>query len=84
MVNVLMVTNNEYCPWRRFVTLGSGFEDHVIVSSAKARDFQAEFTLSDEEAQAVSDHYPVELQIEAAAATVSLLTRSISRREDRN
>jgi hypothetical protein len=45
------------------VSTGPGFEHHIVAGSAKARNFQAEFKLTDEEAAAVSDHYPVEILV---------------------
>jgi hypothetical protein len=53
------------------VTVGTNFENGVIVKSVKARNFQSEFELTDEEAQAVSDHYPVELEIGPPAAVTT-------------
>jgi endonuclease/exonuclease/phosphatase family metal-dependent hydrolase len=52
---------------QRIVTFGPSFERNVVPNSAKARNFQTEFKLTAEEATAVSDHYPVEIEIAASA-----------------
>ncbi|XP_066496954.1 deoxyribonuclease-1-like 2 [Tiliqua scincoides] len=51
------------CAYDRIVVHGSEMKKWVKPNSAKVFDFQAAFKLSQEEALAVSDHFPVEVML---------------------
>ncbi|KAJ0036393.1 hypothetical protein NQD34_005070 [Periophthalmus magnuspinnatus] len=55
------VRQSTSCAYDRIVVNGKKLLDSVVPSSAKAFNFQQEFSLSEEEALDVSDHYPVEV-----------------------
>ncbi|XP_056396739.1 deoxyribonuclease-1-like isoform X2 [Hyla sarda] len=57
------VSTNTHCPYDRLVVGGSKFQNTVIPGSAKALNYQVEYDLTYEMTKAVSDHYPVELEI---------------------
>uniref|UniRef100_A0A3Q2QSG8 Deoxyribonuclease-1 n=1 Tax=Fundulus heteroclitus TaxID=8078 RepID=A0A3Q2QSG8_FUNHE len=48
----------------RIVVYGEKMLDAVIPDSAKSFNFQEEFGLTDEEAEDISDHYPVEVELQ--------------------
>ncbi|KAM4582350.1 deoxyribonuclease-1-like isoform 1-T2 [Fundulus diaphanus] len=48
----------------RIVVYGEKMLDAVIPDSAKSFNFQEEFGLTDEEAENISDHYPVEVELQ--------------------
>ncbi|KAM6927279.1 deoxyribonuclease gamma-like, partial [Xenentodon cancila] len=48
----------------RIVVFGEDMLDSVVPGSAKAFNFQKKFKLTDEEARSISDHYPVEVELE--------------------
>ncbi|KAI5932479.1 Deoxyribonuclease-1 [Manis javanica] len=50
-----------HCAYDRIVVAGTLLQRAVVPGSAAPFDFQAAFGLSNETAQAVSDHYPVEV-----------------------
>ncbi|KAM5227749.1 deoxyribonuclease-1 [Ctenodactylus gundi] len=54
------------CPYDRIVVAGSHLQDAVIPESAAPFDFQAAYGLSDQLAEAISDHYPVEVTLKRA------------------
>ncbi|XP_007891950.2 deoxyribonuclease-1 [Callorhinchus milii] len=54
------------CAYDRIIASGSAMKSAVIVETAVIYNFQEAFNLSDEMAQAVSDHYPVEVSLRAA------------------
>ncbi|XP_018425625.1 PREDICTED: deoxyribonuclease-1-like, partial [Nanorana parkeri] len=57
------VSNNSACPYDRIVVGGSDLQNSVVADSAKVFNYQVEYGLTYEEAKAVSDHYPVEVEI---------------------
>ncbi|XP_043979028.1 deoxyribonuclease gamma-like, partial [Gambusia affinis] len=48
----------------RIVVYGEEMLDAIVPDSAKSFNFQVEFGLTDEEAGNISDHYPVEVELE--------------------
>ncbi|XP_028285029.1 deoxyribonuclease-1-like [Parambassis ranga] len=48
----------------RIVVYGDHMLEAVVPGSAKSFNFQTEFKLTDEEALSISDHYPVEVELE--------------------
>ncbi|XP_036870301.1 deoxyribonuclease-1 isoform X6 [Manis javanica] len=55
-----------HCAYDRIVVAGTLLQRAVVPGSAAPFDFQAAFGLSNETAQAVSDHYPVEVRLRSA------------------
>ncbi|KAM4605844.1 deoxyribonuclease gamma-like [Discoglossus pictus] len=55
-------SNTTDCSYDRIVVHDDMFKD-IVPTSAKPFNFQTEYKLTDEEALAVSDHYPVEVEI---------------------
>ncbi|XP_015254144.1 PREDICTED: deoxyribonuclease-1-like [Cyprinodon variegatus] len=49
----------------RIVVYGEKMLDAILPESAKSFNFQVEFGLTDEEAESISDHYPVEVELES-------------------
>ncbi|XP_075384147.1 deoxyribonuclease-1 [Tenrec ecaudatus] len=52
-----------HCPYDRIVVAGEELQEAIVPSSAQPFNFQAAYGLSDQLAQAISDHYPVEIQL---------------------
>ncbi|XP_053329574.1 deoxyribonuclease-1-like [Spea bombifrons] len=57
------VSANTNCAYDRLVAGGAGLQSAVIPGTAKVFNFQVEYGLTYEETKAVSDHYPVELEL---------------------
>ncbi|KAM8934447.1 deoxyribonuclease-1-like [Pelodytes ibericus] len=57
------VSPNTNCAYDRFVAGGAGLQKGVIPGTAKALNYQVEYDLTYEMAKAVSDHYPIELEL---------------------
>ncbi|KAM4695851.1 deoxyribonuclease-1-like [Rhinophrynus dorsalis] len=57
------VSTNTNCAYDRLVVGGAGLQSAVIAATAKAFNFQVEYGLTYEETKAVSDHYPVEVEL---------------------
>ncbi|XP_075690307.1 deoxyribonuclease-1-like isoform X2 [Rhinoderma darwinii] len=57
------VSTNTHCPYDRFVVSGVRFQNAVIPGTSKAFNYHVAYDLTYEEAKAVSDHYPVELEL---------------------
>ncbi|XP_069842307.1 deoxyribonuclease-1-like isoform X1 [Dendropsophus ebraccatus] len=57
------VSTNTHCPYDRLVVGGAKFRNTVIPGTAKAFNYHVAYGLTYEMAKAVSDHYPVELEI---------------------
>ncbi|KAM8960069.1 deoxyribonuclease-1-like [Pelodytes ibericus] len=55
-----------FCPYDRIVVSGSNLQGLIEPDSAKVFNFQQKYKLTPEEALAVSDHYPVELELISA------------------
>ncbi|XP_062454673.1 deoxyribonuclease-1-like 1 isoform X2 [Rhea pennata] len=51
------------CPYDRVVVAGERSQSLVVPGSARAFNFTARFGLTEEQALAVSDHYPVEVEL---------------------
>ncbi|XP_071103869.1 deoxyribonuclease-1-like [Haliotis cracherodii] len=51
------------CSYDRFVVTGHQLKTNIVPGSCKVFRFDTEFSLSQEEAEDVSDHYPIELSI---------------------
>nr|XP_033818474.1 deoxyribonuclease-1-like [Geotrypetes seraphini] len=52
-----------HCAYDRIVVSGSELHDAIVPESAIVYDFQEEYSLSTEEALAISDHFPVEVEL---------------------
>ncbi|GAB1299949.1 Deoxyribonuclease-1 [Apodemus speciosus] len=52
-----------HCAYDRIVVAGALLQAAVVPSSAVPFDFQAEYRLSNQLAEAISDHYPVEVSL---------------------
>lgn len=52
-----------HCAYDRIVVAGTLLQDAVVPDSALPFNFQAAYGLSDQLAQAISDHYPVEVML---------------------
>ncbi|KAM9209823.1 deoxyribonuclease-1 isoform 2-T2 [Dugong dugon] len=52
-----------HCPYDRIVVAGTSLQDAIVPNSAMPFDFQAAYGLSNEMAEAISDHYPVEVAL---------------------
>ncbi|XP_072306303.1 deoxyribonuclease-1-like 1 [Eucyclogobius newberryi] len=59
------VRESTSCAYDRIVVSGRKLLDSVVPSSATVFNFQQEFGLSEPEALAVSDHYPVEVRLKS-------------------
>ncbi|XP_077148493.1 deoxyribonuclease-1-like isoform X1 [Ranitomeya variabilis] len=57
------VSTNTHCPYDRFVIGGAGFHNAVVPDTAKAFNYHVAYDLTYEMAKAVSDHYPVEMEL---------------------
>ncbi|XP_063791620.1 deoxyribonuclease-1-like isoform X2 [Pseudophryne corroboree] len=57
------VSPNTRCPYDRIVAGGEGLKKAVIPGTAKAFNYQVKYGLTYELAKAVSDHYPVEVEL---------------------
>ncbi|KAK2509288.1 hypothetical protein MC885_014103 [Smutsia gigantea] len=55
-----------HCAYDRIVVAGTLLQHAVMPGSAAPFDFQAAFGLSNQTAQAISDHYPVEVRLRRA------------------
>ncbi|XP_073425789.1 deoxyribonuclease gamma-like isoform X2 [Dendrobates tinctorius] len=61
-------TKTTDCSYDRIVVHDDLFQ-HIVPNSAKPFNFQEEYELTDEEALKVSDHYPVEVELQAKGKT---------------
>ncbi|XP_006897494.1 PREDICTED: deoxyribonuclease-1 [Elephantulus edwardii] len=52
-----------HCPYDRIVVAGTTLQDSIVPNSASPFDFQAAYGLSNQLAEAISDHYPVEVTL---------------------
>ncbi|CAI9566139.1 unnamed protein product, partial [Staurois parvus] len=57
------VSTNTNCPYDRIVVGGSSLQNSIVPGSAKVFNYQESYGLTYEEAKAVSDHYPVEVEL---------------------
>ncbi|XP_054833429.1 deoxyribonuclease gamma [Eublepharis macularius] len=55
-----------HCPYDRIVLCGDKLVSATVPNSANIFDFQASFSMTEEQALAVSDHFPIEFQLKAA------------------
>ncbi|XP_011374804.1 deoxyribonuclease-1 isoform X3 [Pteropus vampyrus] len=55
-----------HCAYDRIVVAGTLLQHAIVPNSAVPFDFQAAYGLSDQTAQAISDHYPVEVTLKRA------------------
>ncbi|XP_053327159.1 deoxyribonuclease-1 [Spea bombifrons] len=53
------------CAYDRIVVSGSEMQEAIVPNSAKVFNFQKKYKLTQEEALAVSDHYPVEVELKS-------------------
>ncbi|XP_063282824.1 deoxyribonuclease gamma-like isoform X1 [Pelobates fuscus] len=63
-------TNTTDCSYDRIVVHKDLIND-IVPNSAKSFNFQVEYKLTDDEALAVSDHYPVEVELKPAKGKTS-------------
>ncbi|KAK7101682.1 hypothetical protein V1264_020023 [Littorina saxatilis] len=52
------------CAYDRFVVLGGDLQEAVVPGTAKPFNFQAKYHMTEAEALKVSDHYPIELELQ--------------------
>ncbi|CAH2316506.1 deoxyribonuclease I [Pelobates cultripes] len=57
------VSPNNNCAYDRFVVSGLRMQRAVIPGTAKPLNFEVEYGLTNDEAKAVSDHYPIEVEL---------------------
>ncbi|OCT61689.1 deoxyribonuclease-1 [Xenopus laevis] len=57
---------NTCCAYDRIVVSGADLQEAIVQDSAQVFDFQKKYKLTQEEALAVSDHFPVELELMCA------------------
>lgn len=57
-------SNNNDNTYDRIVVYGEKMLNAIVPDSAKSFNFQEEFGLTDEEAENISDHYPVEVELQ--------------------
>ncbi|KAM3848240.1 deoxyribonuclease gamma [Vipera latastei] len=57
------VKSTTHCPYDRIVLHGEMLINAAMLGSANAFDFQSAFSMTEEQALAVSDHFPVEFQL---------------------
>ncbi|XP_063423440.1 deoxyribonuclease-1-like [Mytilus trossulus] len=67
-------TGNSECSYDRFVVAGSKLKDAVVPNSARVFKFDEYFNLTPEQTSAVSDHYPIEMQL-AGKANMEVLSK---------
>ncbi|XP_062957023.1 deoxyribonuclease-1 [Cynocephalus volans] len=58
--------SSTHCAYDRIVVAGALLQGAVVTDSATPFNFQAAYGLSDQMAQAISDHYPVEVMLQTA------------------
>ncbi|KAF7663930.1 hypothetical protein LDENG_00194720 [Lucifuga dentata] len=63
------VRSSTNCAYDRIVVHGQEFAAATVPNSAQPFNFQRQYQLSEEQALDVSDHYPVEVLLKAAAST---------------
>ncbi|KAK1900913.1 Deoxyribonuclease-1-like 1 [Dissostichus eleginoides] len=59
-----MTSNNNNHAYDRIVVYGERMLEAIVPDSAKAYNFKKELNLTDKQTQRVSDHYPVEVELE--------------------
>ncbi|KAL8596862.1 hypothetical protein ACOMHN_060670 [Nucella lapillus] len=57
------VNSNTNCAYDRFIIGGKKLKEAVVTKSVRAFNFQTHYSLSSDQALAVSDHYPIELTL---------------------
>ncbi|XP_062441629.1 deoxyribonuclease gamma [Rhea pennata] len=67
--NDTTVKKSTSCPYDRIVVSGEALVGAVVPRSASVFDFQAAFGLTEEQALAVSDHFPVEFELKTAGGS---------------
>ncbi|XP_077181560.1 deoxyribonuclease gamma [Paroedura picta] len=60
------VRASTFCPYDRIVLHGDKLIRATVPNSTNIFDFQRAFSMTEEQALAVSDHFPIEFQLEAA------------------
>jgi endonuclease/exonuclease/phosphatase family metal-dependent hydrolase len=68
---------NTNCAYDRFISVGSGFETGVVNGSAKVFKFDTEFQLNQSFSLDVSDHYPIEFELQSDSDTSSATSDSL-------
>ncbi|CAM1322353.1 DNASE1L3 (predicted) [Pycnogonum litorale] len=58
------ISRSTDCAYDRFVLAGKNMKKSYVKDSADIFDFQSAYQLTDDEARSVSDHYPIEMQLE--------------------
>lgn len=69
---------NTDCAYDRFVMSGDSFISAVKAGSADVFRFDTAYKLTQEQTEAVSDHYPIELQLDTVATTEVTTTTTSS------
>lgn len=70
------VSPNTKCAYDRFIVVDDQLKQAIKSNSAKVFNFKQEYKLSDEQAEAVSDHYPIELEMSSAPAAPAATSHS--------
>ncbi|NXS05349.1 DNSL3 Deoxyribonuclease, partial [Oxylabes madagascariensis] len=78
--NDTTVKNSTRCPYDRIVISGQKLIQAVVPHSVNIFDFQEEFQMTEEQALGVSDHFPVEFELEAKGGFFNWLRSKFSRK----
>ncbi|NXA41931.1 DNSL3 Deoxyribonuclease, partial [Eudromia elegans] len=81
--NDTTVRRSTSCPYDRIVVSGEALLGAVVPHSATVFDFQRAFRLSEEQALGVSDHFPVEFELQPSGGLPAPLPRKRRPRKNR-
>ncbi|XP_034264615.1 deoxyribonuclease gamma [Pantherophis guttatus] len=73
--NDTTVKSTTHCPYDRIVLHGETLINSTTLGSANIFDFQSAFSMTEEQALAVSDHFPVEFQLRTTRRSSGRIAR---------
>ncbi|NXU49256.1 DNSL3 Deoxyribonuclease, partial [Turnix velox] len=78
--NDTTVKSSTRCPYDRIVVTGQKLVHAIVPHSVSIFDFQKDFQMTEEEALGVSDHFPVEFELQEKGGFFSWLKSKFSRK----
>uniref|UniRef100_A0A8D0GGV9 Deoxyribonuclease n=1 Tax=Sphenodon punctatus TaxID=8508 RepID=A0A8D0GGV9_SPHPU len=81
--NDTTVKGSTHCPYDRIVICGKKLLSAVVPYSTNIFDFQTAFAMTEEQALAVSDHFPVEFEVKNSTPRSIKLPRSVAPKKKR-
>ncbi|NXJ35979.1 DNSL3 Deoxyribonuclease, partial [Ciconia maguari] len=78
--NDTTVKGSTSCPYDRIVVSGQKLLQAIVPHSVNIFDFQKDFQMTEEEALAVSDHFPVEFELKARGGFFNWLKSQFSKK----